>query len=78
MGGAEALQNVVKAPIDLTKGLVQGTVDVGQNVAHKTADIGQQGVGMAVDTTGDTINAVKSPLDNFLDQITTCFGLFGN
>ena len=76
MTAADALGNVVKAPVDLTKNIVGGGVDMTKNVLHKTADVGRGGVDLAVDTTSEGANVVKSPFENFMNQLMSCFGLF--
>mmetsp|Transcript_15880 Transcript_15880/g.39446 ORF Transcript_15880/g.39446 Transcript_15880/m.39446 type:complete len:80 (+) Transcript_15880:235-474(+) len=74
-GGTEMLTNIVKAPIDLTKNIVTGTVDVSKDVASKSVDIAKDTAEIVVDGGTQGVNATTSPLEGFMDSVSSCFGL---
>lgn len=74
----EAFGNVIKAPVDLTKGIVGGAMDMTTGAVQKGAELGQNGAEMGVGIVGDGVETVQSPLSSFLDSVSNCFGLFGN
>ena len=76
---AEAFENIVGGVVNTTETVCKDAVEIPTNVIKETASAGesglQKGVNMTEQALEETEEMVASPFDNFLDQLTDCFGL---
>lgn len=76
---AQVFENVVGGVVNTTENVVKDAVEIPTNLVKETASAGEKGfesgVSMTEGVLEETENIVTTPFDNFLDQLTDCFGL---
>lgn len=76
---AQIIENFVGGAVNMTESVVEEAVDMPTNLVEETASVGENAVEKTVDMTEQALEGtekmVTTPFDDFLDQLTDCFGL---
>ena len=76
---AQVYEKLVGGAVNMTEDLVKDTVEMPTNIIKEAAGAGEKGVEdgltMTEEMLEDTEKFVTTPFDDFLDNLTDCFGL---
>jgi hypothetical protein len=72
---AENVKNAFGNAGNATKDLVNGVVQSPMTLAKKGGEMGEKAVHGTSDGVSDGVDSVMSPFENFMDQVTSCFGM---